>query len=127
MTGPHKTGKAAPGSPVPGLPGLLAAVLLTAVVLTLAAAGTVASPAVKRTSHIPLPSSFGAVADFCFAGAGSCSAGPVQCCNSVQPAGSPAAVDALGPLGIVLKDLNIPIGLTCTPISVIGGGIGSSW
>ncbi|TCD65152.1 hypothetical protein EIP91_003045 [Steccherinum ochraceum] len=40
------------------------------------------------------------------------------------PAGAPAAAGPLGLLGIVLQDLNVPVGLTCDPISVLG--IGSS-
>ncbi|PAV18381.1 hydrophobin [Pyrrhoderma noxium] len=54
--------------------------------------------------------------------ASQCNTGPVQCCDSVQSAGSPAAATELGLLGIVLQDLNIPVGLTCDPISVIGVG-----
>ena len=48
----------------------------------------------------------------------SCSTGPIQCCNSVQPAGAPAAATALGLLGVIVQDVNVPIGLTCNPISV---------
>ncbi|KAI0075015.1 fungal hydrophobin, partial [Panus rudis PR-1116 ss-1] len=55
-----------------------------------------------------------------------CSTGPVQCCNSVQHAGAPAAAGLLGLLGVVVQDLNVPIGLTCSPISVIGGGSGGN-
>jgi hypothetical protein len=32
----------------------------------------------------------------------------------------------LGLLGIVLKDLNVLVGLTCSPITVIGVGTGNS-
>ncbi|ETW76432.1 hydrophobin-like protein [Heterobasidion irregulare TC 32-1] len=58
--------------------------------------------------------------------ASQCDTAPVQCCDSVQSAGSPAAANELGLLGIVVQDLNIPVGLTCTPISVIGVGSGAS-
>ncbi|TFK26942.1 fungal hydrophobin [Coprinopsis marcescibilis] len=51
---------------------------------------------------------------------GQCNTGPVQCCNSVQRADSEAASKLLALLGIVVQDLSIPIGLTCSPISVIG-------
>ncbi|KAF5351013.1 hypothetical protein D9756_008371 [Leucocoprinus leucothites] len=53
---------------------------------------------------------------------GSCNAGPVQCCNTVQ---SPK--DATGPLQLLLGLLNVDltdttanVGVTCTPISAIG-------
>ncbi|KAI3597611.1 hydrophobin [Moniliophthora roreri] len=37
---------------------------------------------------------------------------------------NPVAV-ILGLLGIVLQDLNIDVGLTCSPITIIGGGSNS--
>ncbi|PSS06513.1 hypothetical protein PHLCEN_2v3680 [Hermanssonia centrifuga] len=49
-----------------------------------------------------------------------CNTGPVQCCQSVQSASSGGIVDLLGLLGIVLQDLNVLVGLTCSPVSVIG-------
>ncbi|KAH6902415.1 fungal hydrophobin-domain-containing protein [Coprinopsis sp. MPI-PUGE-AT-0042] len=49
----------------------------------------------------------------------SCSTGPIQCCNSTTKASDPAASLLLGLLGIVLQDLNVIVGLTCSPISVI--------
>ncbi|KAJ3574794.1 hypothetical protein NP233_g1524 [Leucocoprinus birnbaumii] len=52
----------------------------------------------------------------------SCSTGPIQCCDSVQPASSAAASKLLGLLGVVVQDLNVLIGITCTPIDVIGVG-----
>ncbi|KAF9039627.1 fungal hydrophobin [Hymenopellis radicata] len=57
--------------------------------------------------------------------AGSCNTGPIQCCNSVQSGSSDPVSILLGLLGIVLPDLNLLVGLTCSPISVIGVG-GSS-
>ncbi|KAF5393172.1 hypothetical protein D9757_001291 [Collybiopsis confluens] len=54
--------------------------------------------------------------------ASSCTTGPVQCCNSVQSASSGAVGLLLGLLGIVLQDLNVNVGLTCSPISVVGAG-----
>lgn len=74
-------------------------------------------------------------------GSGSCNAGPVQCCNSVQDAStlSPSQHTAMqnsfdqstlsqhGLLGsLPIENNNVPVGLTCTPISVIGAG-GTSW
>ncbi len=51
---------------------------------------------------------------------GQCNTGPVQCCNSVEPAGSPSAAPLLGSLGVLPRDLNTPIGLTCTPLAGLG-------
>ena len=56
-----------------------------------------------------------------------CSTGPVQCCQQVLPAKSAAASTLLGAIGVVVQDLNIPIGLECSPISVIGVGTGNAW
>ncbi|KAF5363307.1 hypothetical protein D9756_000200 [Leucocoprinus leucothites] len=55
-------------------------------------------------------------------GGNSCSTGPVQCCNTVTKASDPAASKILGLLGVVVQDLNVLVGLTCTPITVIGAG-----
>ncbi|RXW17269.1 hypothetical protein EST38_g8586 [Candolleomyces aberdarensis] len=49
-----------------------------------------------------------------------CNTGPIQCCNSVQAAGAPAVSTLFALLGIVVQDVNIPVGVTCSPISVIG-------
>ncbi|KAJ4485531.1 hydrophobin 2 [Lentinula aciculospora] len=40
--------------------------------------------------------------------------------KSVQPANSAAAATFLSLFGIVLQDLNVDVGLTCSPITVIG-------
>ncbi|KAJ4466325.1 hydrophobin 2, partial [Lentinula aciculospora] len=56
--------------------------------------------------------------------ASSCTTGPIQCCNTVEPASASSAAAILGILGIVLQDLNVLVGLTCSPISVIGLGNG---
>ncbi|PPQ87943.1 hypothetical protein CVT25_001128 [Psilocybe cyanescens] len=54
-----------------------------------------------------------------------CNTGDIQCCNSVQKADSNAVTALLGLLGIVLQDVTALVGLTCSPLSVIGIG-GSS-
>ncbi|KAI1797105.1 fungal hydrophobin [Ganoderma leucocontextum] len=56
----------------------------------------------------------------------SCSTGPVQCCNKVTTSNDPIAKLILGLLGIVLGP-NVSVGLTCSPISVIGVGGGNAW
>ncbi|TFK87824.1 fungal hydrophobin [Polyporus arcularius HHB13444] len=56
--------------------------------------------------------------------ASSCSTGPIQCCNSVQKASDPGLSGILGLLGIVVQDLTTDVGLTCSPITVIGAGEG---
>ncbi|KAK1234477.1 hypothetical protein PQX77_002331 [Marasmius sp. AFHP31] len=55
---------------------------------------------------------------------GSCNTGELQCCNSVTTAKDPAAALLIGLLGIVLQDVNVGVGLTCSPITVVGGGNG---
>ena len=58
---------------------------------------------------------------------GSCSTGPIQCCNTATKASDPAAAALLALLGVVVQDLNVGVGLTCSPITVIGAGSGGSW
>ncbi|KAI0669389.1 hypothetical protein C8Q78DRAFT_992976 [Trametes maxima] len=55
----------------------------------------------------------------------SCSTGEIQCCQTTTQASSPAASQLLGLLGVVLQDMNVPVGLNCSPISVIGVGAGN--
>ncbi|GJE95856.1 fungal hydrophobin [Phanerochaete sordida] len=55
-----------------------------------------------------------------------CSTGPIQCCNSVESASSPAGSALLGLLGIVVQGIDVLLGLDCSPITVIGVGSGSS-
>ena len=56
----------------------------------------------------------------------SCSTGPIQCCNSVQSANSPSVGLLAGLLGIVLGPITGQVGLTCSPLNIIGIG-GNSW
>ena len=56
----------------------------------------------------------------------SCSTGAIQCCDSVEKASDPAAAGILAGLGVVVQDIDALVGLTCSPISVIGVGTGSA-
>ncbi|KAL5514050.1 hypothetical protein ACEPAG_2811 [Sanghuangporus baumii] len=51
-----------------------------------------------------------------------CNTGALQCCDSVQQADSPAASQLLGLLGVVVQGVDALVGITCSPISVIGIG-----
>ncbi|KAF5384258.1 hypothetical protein D9615_003437 [Tricholomella constricta] len=50
-----------------------------------------------------------------------CSTGPVQCCNSLTTSSNPIASTLIGLLGVVVGP-NVAVGLTCSPLSVIGIG-----
>lgn len=53
-----------------------------------------------------------------------CTSGTVQCCDSTESASdlSPSTVTLFGLLGVVVSDLTANVGVTCSPISVIGVG-----
>ncbi|KAK0442699.1 hydrophobin-251 [Desarmillaria tabescens] len=57
-------------------------------------------------------------------GAACSDTGTAQCCDSVQNPSdlSPSTSLLLGLLGVVVGDLTADVGLTCSPISVIGVG-----
>ena len=57
----------------------------------------------------------------------SCSTDDIQCCNSVEQSNSAAGSTLLGLLGIVLQGVAVPLGIGCTPISVVGVGSGATW
>ncbi|KAL0948209.1 hypothetical protein HGRIS_010816 [Hohenbuehelia grisea] len=54
--------------------------------------------------------------------ASQCNTGSLQCCNSVQSSKSSVVGLLAGLLGIVLGPLDVLVGVTCSPISVIGVG-----
>ncbi|KAF9220574.1 fungal hydrophobin [Gyrodon lividus] len=55
-----------------------------------------------------------------------CNTGSLQCCDSLQDADSGVVTALAGLLGIVLGDLTGQVGVTCTPITVIGTGSGAT-
>ncbi|KAF8915319.1 fungal hydrophobin-domain-containing protein [Mucidula mucida] len=55
--------------------------------------------------------------------AGDCTTGPIQCCTSTSTSADPVTAALLGLLGIVLP-ADVLVGLTCSPITVIGVGGG---
>ncbi|KAF8187192.1 hydrophobin-251 [Pholiota molesta] len=55
----------------------------------------------------------------------SCNTGPVQCCNHLQSSDTPGFSELLSLVGVSLSGITGQVGVTCTPISVIGGGASS--
>ncbi|TFK99155.1 fungal hydrophobin [Pterulicium gracile] len=53
---------------------------------------------------------------------GSCNTSPIQCCQSTEAPNGPTASVLLGLLGVILQDLNVLVGIQCSPLTVIGGG-----
>ncbi|KAJ7239180.1 hypothetical protein B0H12DRAFT_1136337 [Mycena haematopus] len=49
-----------------------------------------------------------------------------QCCTSVQNSDSSAVAAVAALLGLNLNGLNVPIGLGCSPITVIGNNCGGT-
>ncbi|KAF7334677.1 Hydrophobin 2 [Mycena venus] len=47
-----------------------------------------------------------------------------QCCGSVVDSSSTAAGAVLAELGINLGDITVPVGLSCSPITVLGNNCG---
>ncbi|KAJ7772219.1 hydrophobin 2 [Mycena metata] len=49
-----------------------------------------------------------------------------QCCNSVVPSSNAAASAVAALLGLDLTGLDVPVGLSCSPITVGGNNCGST-
>ncbi|KAJ7437567.1 hydrophobin 2, partial [Mycena galericulata] len=49
-----------------------------------------------------------------------------QCCNSVVSSSSSAASAVAALLGLSLTGLDVPVGLSCSPITVIGNNCGGT-
>ncbi|KAF9501085.1 hydrophobin 1 [Pleurotus eryngii] len=54
--------------------------------------------------------------------ASSCSTGTLNCCNSSTTAEDKGIAGLLGLLNIVVSDITALVGITCTPITVVGAG-----
>ncbi|KAF8992599.1 fungal hydrophobin-domain-containing protein [Cyathus striatus] len=54
-----------------------------------------------------------------------CNTGDLYCCNSVQAANSPSAASVLHSVGAVVQGITAQVGLTCSPLSVLGLGANS--
>ncbi|KDR81150.1 hypothetical protein GALMADRAFT_61101 [Galerina marginata CBS 339.88] len=54
--------------------------------------------------------------------ASQCNTGDLQCCDNVQDASSSSLTTLFGLLGIVASSVTGLVGVTCTPITVIGAG-----
>ncbi|KAF8871131.1 fungal hydrophobin-domain-containing protein [Infundibulicybe gibba] len=52
--------------------------------------------------------------------ASQCNVDGLQCCNSLQAGNSGAVSKLLGLLGVVLDDVTALVGVTCTPITIVG-------
>ena len=59
--------------------------------------------------------------------ASSCSTGPVQCCDSTSSTVTPAIAALFSLVGISAQNVAVPIGVTCSPITVVGVGSGATW
>ncbi|KAF8997848.1 fungal hydrophobin-domain-containing protein [Cyathus striatus] len=49
-----------------------------------------------------------------------CNTGSLHCCQSVQSASSQSVAKLLALLGVPVQGVNAQVGLTCTPVTVIG-------
>ncbi|PPR05230.1 hypothetical protein CVT24_010336 [Panaeolus cyanescens] len=69
---------------------------------------------------LPLLAAAGAVPRTDSGPSNQCNTGTLQCCNSTQAANSSAVAGLLGLLGVVVGSVTGLVGLTCSPIDVLG-------
>lgn len=62
--------------------------------------------------------SFGLLAAATSKGAPQCTTGQLQCCKSVESSSEPAVAAICGLLDIVLGSVGVPVGVTCSPVTV---------
>lgn len=55
-----------------------------------------------------------------------CNTGSTLCCQSSGQATDPTISKLLGLLGVVVQDVTTLVGVTCSPITVVGAG-STSW
>ncbi|KJA22824.1 hypothetical protein HYPSUDRAFT_103956, partial [Hypholoma sublateritium FD-334 SS-4] len=53
-------------------------------------------------------------------GTDQCNTGSAQCCQSVQSASTPSVASILATLGIVGQGATVPVGVTCSPLTIVG-------
>ncbi|KDR75554.1 hypothetical protein GALMADRAFT_121639 [Galerina marginata CBS 339.88] len=53
---------------------------------------------------------------------GDCNTGDTLCCNQVQQSNSTSITELAGLLGIALPSLGALVGLSCSPLSILGIG-----
>ncbi|KAJ3991680.1 fungal hydrophobin [Lentinula boryana] len=80
---------------------------------------TTTTPPITTTVTVTAPATTTTVT------ASQCTTGDLQCCDSTTTAGSAAGAALLGLLGVVVQDVDVLLGLTCSPITVIGVGSSS--
>ncbi|KAF8889937.1 fungal hydrophobin-domain-containing protein [Infundibulicybe gibba] len=89
------------------------AFFLVLVAFTIFAAATTTTVTVTATPPPPTATP---------APASQCNTGPVQCCNSIQSASNPVVGLLTGLLGILIEPITAIVGLSCSPIDILGIG-----
>ncbi|THU98547.1 fungal hydrophobin [Dendrothele bispora CBS 962.96] len=84
------------------------------VAFTVLAAATPTAPKPPTTTTAPGPTQTITVSQ--------CNTGSINCCNSLERADSSAVGVLLGLLGVVLQGVEALVGITCTPIDILGIG-----
>ncbi|KAF8898036.1 hydrophobin [Gymnopilus junonius] len=51
-----------------------------------------------------------------------CTTGSLQCCDSTSSSTDPGIASLLSLLGINVQDISALVGVTCSPITVVGAG-----
>lgn len=86
----------------------------------------VATPVVQNNTPTPTTVTVTQTATQTAIAVSQCNVGSVQCCDSTSTSSNIVTSLLLGLLGIVVQGVNVPIGVTCSPITVVGAS-GTSW